>query len=665
MRPHRSNEIIATRTLLVALAVLLFFSAPAGAQEKVERREMGQAVIEGIPEIPEALTQRLFQYQSTRSAGLQSWDVVRGGILISTRFAETRQLHYVATPGAARQQITFFPEPIGGATMNPSPDHHGFLFTKDIGGNEAYQIFWHDLKTGQHRLLTDGKSRHGYTVWSKDGEQFAYFTTERNGKDWDIHVDNPFDRSRSRALVQKAGTWAPLDWSADGKQLLVTKYVSINESYLYAVTVRNGRLKQINPAQGKISYGNALFTADGKGVYYTSDEGGEFLSLYHYDLRKKEKRILTRDISWDVGELDLSEDGKTLAFTVNEGGADRLYLMNTETEKYEPIKDLPIGQIYGLSFHPDNKRLGMVLNTPKTPGDVFVLNLPTRKMERWTYSEVGGLDTNAFVEPTLIEFETFDKVDGKPRKIPAFYYKPKGKGPHPVLISIHGGPESQFRPYFSSSVQYYINEMGIAVLAPNVRGSAGYGKSYLQLDNGMKREDSVKDIGALLDWIEKQPELDHKRVAVAGGSYGGYMVLATMTHYDDRLRCGVDVVGISNFVTFLKNTKDYRRDLRRAEYGDERDPAMNKFLEKISPSNNATKIKSPLFIAQGANDPRVPASEAEQMLSEMRGAGGTAWYLLFKDEGHGFSKKSNADYYRAAMVMFLEQYLLPKKSASR
>jgi dipeptidyl aminopeptidase/acylaminoacyl peptidase len=203
-----------------------------------------------------------------------------------------------------------------------------------------------------------------------------------------------------------------------------------------------------------------------------------------------------------------------------------------------------------------------------------------------------------------------------------------------------------------------MSELGVAMLYPNVRGSSGYGKRFLTLDNGFKREDSVRDIGAFLDWIARDAGLDTSRVAVMGGSYGGYMTLASLMHFGDRLRCGVDIVGISNFLTFLKNTQDYRRDLRRAEYGDERDPAMAEFLAKISPANHADKIKQPLFVAQGLNDPRVPASESEQMVKAIRNHGGQVWYLLAKDEGHGFQKKRNADHVFYSTVLFVQEYLL-------
>jgi dipeptidyl aminopeptidase/acylaminoacyl peptidase len=265
------------------------------------------------------------------------------------------------------------------------------------------------------------------------------------------------------------------------------------------------------------------------------------------------------------------------------------------------------------------------------------------------------------VTPTLVRFPTFDRVDGKPRTIPAFYYRPAkapASGKLPVVIQIHGGPEGQAQPGFSPTTQYLVNELGVAVLVPNVRGSSGYGKSYLLLDNGDKREDSVKDIGALLDWIGKQPELDADRIGVYGGSYGGYMVLATMTNYPERIRAGVDIVGISHFGTFLKNTEDYRRDLRRAEYGDERDPAMQAVFDRISPLNNASRISAPLFVAQGRNDPRVPYTEAEQIVKAVRGNDQPVWYLLFNDEGHGFRKKANSDYFGAATMLFWQRHLL-------
>ncbi|RMD86575.1 MAG: S9 family peptidase, partial [Calditrichaeota bacterium] len=582
-----------------------------------------------------------------------------------TRFGETNQIHWVKMPGGARYQLTFFDEPVSGAKMNPDPQTPGFIFGKDVGGSEFYQLFFFNLASGEYRMLTDGKSRNGASVWANQGNRFAFYTTKRNGRDWDIYVGSIKQPEDLQPVLESSGSWIPVEWSPDDARLLVRKYVSINESYYYILDLNTRKLTQVNPTSEKIGYGSAKWAHDGKGLYLTSDEGSEFRQLKYYDLATQKSTVLSGHIPWDVNAFDLSRDGKYLAFVTNEDGISKLHLLDLKTKKEIPLPEIPLGQIYGLKFNPDGTKLGMVLNTPKSPGDVYVLEMANNKLIRWTYSEVGGLRTENFIEPTLIHYETFDKVNGKPRMIPAFYYKPRGKGPFPVLIYIHGGPEGQYRPFFNSTFQYYLNEMGIAVIAPNVRGSAGYGKSYLLLDNGYKREDSVKDIGKLLDWIEQQPELDASRVGVIGGSYGGYMVLATMFHYNDRLKAGVEIVGISNFVTFLEHTKDYRRNLRRVEYGDERDPKMREFLIKISPTTNAHKITKPMFIAQGLNDPRVPASESEQIVKAIRKNGGTAWYMLAKDEGHGFRKKSNRDYYTHAVVLFLERYLIGNQTTKK
>ena len=309
-----------------------------------------------------------------------------------------------------------------------------------------------------------------------------------------------------------------------------------------------------------------------------------------------------------------------------------------------------------LEWHANGRDLAFNLSSAKSAYDVYSLDLPTGKIERWTESETGGLNPAAFVEPEVIKLKSFDGLG-----ISAIVYRPdpaRFPGRRPVLISIHGGPEGQSHPGFQARFNYYLNELGVALVYPNVRGSAGYGKAFLTLDNGFKREDSVKDIGTVIDWIQQDARCDGGRIAVMGGSYGGYMVLAAMMHYSDRLRCGVDVVGISNFVTFLQNTQDYRRDLRRVEYGDEREPQMRAFLEKISPANHASSIRKPLFVVQGKNDPRVPLSEAEQMVQAIRTHGGKVWYLMAKDEGHGFAKKRNADFQFLSTILFLQENLL-------
>jgi dipeptidyl aminopeptidase/acylaminoacyl peptidase len=459
----------------------------------------------------------------------------------------------------------------------------------------------------------------------------------------------------ARRVVDAKGWYYPLDFSRDGKRLLVGEYISVNESKIYSVDLASKVVKQITPAGDKVAYADAVFSADGKKVYASSDRGGEFLELYELDLAKNKWQSLTSSIKWSVEGLAMSPNGRTIAFTTNEGGISALHLLDTRSRKVRAATGIPKGLISGLRYAAKADVLGFTFNGPTRTADAYTYDVRRRKLVRWTESEVGGLDAKTFVEPELVEFESFDK-----RKIPAFYYKPAGKGPHPVIINIHGGPEGQTRPRFSSLTQFLVVEGGFAVVYPNVRGSNGYGKTYLQLDNGFKREDSVKDIGALLDWIESRSELDAKNVGVLGGSYGGYMVLASLVHFGDRIKAGVDVVGISNFVTFLENTADYRRDLRRVEYGDERDEKMRAHLEKISPLGQVDKIKSALFVAQGANDPRVPASEAEQIVKAVKGAGHDVWFMLAKNEGHGFRKKENRDVFTLLTALFFEKHLTGK-----
>lgn len=650
------------RRLLVAL-LLIAIALPALGQEP-ERRTAnnGNVVLEGVPEVPPSLVAELNRFQSVRSAGFQDWTADGKGIYVSTRFGDVSQVHRVDFPGGARHQLTFFREPVSGITRRPGRSE--FVFAMDEGGSEFYQLFLYDAATGEHRRLTDGSSRNGAPVWSEDGGHLAYQSTRRDGRSNDVWMMDPAAPEAARSLLEAPdGTWwGPAEWSPDGSQLLIVNYVSITDSRIHLVDVRSGERRLV--AGGDQAPGSYVgiapeFAADGRGFFLAADFGGEFTQLAYQDVASGERRIITGNIPWDVEGFALSDDGRRAAFATNEGGVSRLYLMDPTTFEFEPVEGIPTGLIGSFDFSPDGQRLAMTLNTARTPSDAFTLDLADggAKLTRWTYSEVGGLNTDAFIEPELIEYPTFDEVGGERRMIPAFVYRPAGQGPHPVIISIHGGPEGQYRPAFSSTYQLWMRRVGAAVIAPNVRGSSGYGRTYVQLDNGRLREHSVRDIGALLDWIATQPDLDESRVAVYGGSYGGYMVLASAVHYSDRLAAAVDIVGISNFVTFLENTQAYRRDLRRPEYGDERDPAMREFLEGISPNNHADRIQLPLFVAQGQNDPRVPVTESEQIVAAVRANAREVWYMNALNEGHGFRKKENRDLFSQVVVMFFQRHL--------
>lgn len=617
-------------------------------------------VLEDVPEIPDEIKSRLQQYQNTRSAAFEDWLPNNEGALISTRFGNTTQLHVVNHPGGARNQISFFDEPVTNGTFCPSKNFNGFLFTKDIGGNEFSQIYWYDMKTRISKMISDGKSRNFGVVWSNKGDQFAFTSSRRNGKDFDIYISNINLPTKAILKVDRGdGYWVATDWSPDDSKIIVIQYLSSTKSNSYILDATTNKLTQINNNKTEAVFLATGWDKTGKNIYATTNQGGEFNTLVQYNIESKKITYITKDIPWDIEEGATNKSRTKAAFTVNENGFSQLYLMDLKTNKYQKIENLPIGQIYSIKFHPTEDKLAMTLNTSQMPGDIYTLDLKTLKSERWTTSEVGGLDTSTFPTPELFKFETYDEVNSKKRTIPAFIYKPKNaKGPLPVMISIHGGPEGQHTPNFSSFYAFLANDLGIAIIAPNVRGSAGYGKTFLKLDNGFNRENSVKDIGKLLEWIENNSEFDKEKIAVFGGSYGGYMVLSSMYNFNDKIKCGIDIVGISNFVTFLENTEEYRRDLRRAEYGDERDPKMREYLLSISPTNHVNEFKSPLFVIQGANDPRVPMSEAEQMVKSIRDNNGTVWYMLAKDEGHGFRKKENRDRMTEAVTLFLKEHLL-------
>ena len=639
-----------------ALALFALLPLAAAAQDGVITPG-DNLVVQGVPPIPASLAAEVRRYTESRSANLLDWHPTRREVLVSTRFGNTAQVHHVAMPGGARTQLTFGDEPITQALYEPR-GNGSFLFPRDVGGNEFDQLYRYDAASGQITLLTDGgRSQNDVPVWSRAGDRIAYGSTARNGADRDIWVMDPANPSSRRLLMQNSGGgWWVTDWSPDDRMLLVMEYESINRSHVWTVDAASGERTALTPrGADSVAYGGAEFSADGRGVYLTTDEGAEFQRLAYMDLATRAVTPLTADIPWDVESFDVSPDGGTVAFVANEEGVSRLYLLDTGSRRYRRVESVPLGVISRLRWHPSGREIGFSLNAARSPADTWSVDVAEGTATRWTESELGGLVAAELAEPQLVRWPSFDG-----RTISGFLYRPPARftGRRPVIVSIHGGPESQFRPIFLGRTNYYLNELGVAVLYPNVRGSTGFGKTFVKLDNGMRREDSVRDIGALLDWIARQPDLDPARVMVTGGSYGGYMTLAVATNYPERICCAVDVVGISHFGTFLRNTESYRRDLRRVEYGDERDPGMAAFFERISPLNNAARIAKPLFVVQGGNDPRVPLSEAEQIVARVREGGTPVWYLMARDEGHGFAKKPNQDFQFYATVMFVRQNLL-------
>ena len=617
-------------------------------------------VVEGIPPIPASLAERAGRYTDFRLAMLFDWHPTRCELLLNTRFADTAQVHHVKFPGGARRQMTFFPDTVRSAKYEPRVGEY-FVFSKDAGGSEWTQNYRQDSATGEVTLLTDGRSQNSLGVWSRAGTQMAYTSTRRTGKDRDIYVIDPAEPSTNRRVIElTGGGWSVLDWTPDDRRLLVMEYLSINETYLWLMDVEGKERTLLTPKGGaeKVAFWDAAFAPDGQNLYVTTDKDSEFLRLARLNIATGEVDTLTPEIAWDVTEFDLSPDGGVIAFVTNEDGAGVLHLWNTAAGQEIAVPSLPLGIVSGVRWHPQGRHLAFNLIGARAPSDIYSLDIETNELARWTESETGGLNTGKFSEPDLVRWPSFD---GRP--ISGFLYRPSAQfaGKRPVMIVIHGGPESQFRPVYLGRSNFYLNELGVALLYPNVRGSSGYGKTFLTLDNGFLREDSYKDITALLDWIGEQPDLDAARVMVTGGSYGGHMTLAVATRDTERIACALAIVGMSSLVTFLENTEDYRKDLRRVEYGDERDPEMRAFLERIAPLNHAEQISKPLFIVQGRNDPRVPHTESLQMVETVRKNDVPVWFLMANDEGHGFIKKPNADFQFYATIQFVQQFLLTRE----
>ncbi|HEV7606759.1 MAG TPA: prolyl oligopeptidase family serine peptidase [Steroidobacteraceae bacterium] len=642
------------RKLLLTLVVAL---ACASTRAAVEER--GNLILDNIPAVETPLTARLDDYMQARGASFVDW-LPDGGILIATRFGDVEQLHRVAMPLGAREQLTFYREPVTVASSPQSAVAAGFVFLKDQGGNENAQLYWYDSASRAVRMLTDGKGLHGGAVWSHDGRRLAFHGTGRDGVSYDLFIAEPANNVPPRLVYngfQK--NWSVQDWSPDDTKLLILNFVSANEAHLFVLDIASAALTPVAEGSGPASVEDAKFTPDGRGVYLITNRDSEFQQLRRVDLVTGASETLTGHIPWDIESFARTDDGRYLAWVANVDGSSRLTVLNV-ANRTESLPPLPDGRIGRIAFDRTGKKLALSLESPQSPRDVFVMELERNALVRYTRSEAGPLDPLQYSPAELVRFPTFDRERGKFREIPAFVYRPRSAGPHPVYIDIHGGPEAQYTPGFNPFYQFLVRELGFTVIAPNVRGSSGYGKTFLNLDNGEDREDAVKDIGALLVWIGLQKDLDAKKVFVAGGSYGGYMSLASLVNFGDRLRGGIDVVGISNFVTFLESTSAYRRDLRRPEYGDERLPRTRAYLQRISPLTNAARISRPLLVVQGLNDPRVPATESQQMVAKIRARGGEVWYLAAKDEGHGFKKKANRDFYQRTIATFLEKQLAAK-----
>ena len=626
----------------------------------------------GIPPVPADLPVRIGRYTEFKGAGLLDWSS-DGAQLLVTWLAgppgqQRTQLHAVAGAGQPLRTLTQSKEPTRSGRYLPS-DPNLIVFERDAGGSEATQVFRLDLATGIETALTEPGQRCDDGPFDRAGtamlvtcaplDRSAGGNAERAGAIGITLRLIDVKRGTSRVAATLPGVgWFAADLALDGRSALVNRYLSASQTEVWTVDLGSGERRRLLPRDGEPAQFTLAsdYSADDKHLFVVTDRFGEFRQLYRYEPAGHRFDGVTAGVPWDTSGGDVTRDRTRLAVITNEAGrgVPRLYDMRT----LAPIA-LPAAPFEGLNvtrvqWSPDGRRLAFAATSAAAPSEVRVIDLAQQAVATWAAADTAGLDTASFQPIETIAWKSFDG-----RTITGLIQRPPKRftGKRPVLIEIHGGPEAQARLGFNGRYNYIVNELGVAFIEPNVRGSTGFGRSFHQLDNGKLREDSVRDIGALLDWIARQPDLDASRVVVQGGSYGGYMANAVAVHYSDRIRGAMPAVGISNFVTFLERTESYRRDLRRAEYGDERDPAMRRWMDEIAPVNNAQKIKVPLFVIHGRNDPRVPVQEAEQIAATVAKNGVPVWSMIAENEGHGFAKKENADYLFYARVLFLERFL--------
>ena len=642
---------LAVFTSLTALVGPPAIAAPAGVKPPPA------ITTEGVPPIPPELRRALNEYRGGAGFSFEGWLGGRREVLVRAGALPSGQVFSVVTPHAPPHQLTGIAGRVLGVVPRPGRNQFAMLYDRD--GDEAVQVALFDTASGRATRLTDGRSRHTSPRWSPDGRLLAVTGDARNGRDYDLLLIDPeAPGDGPRTVLELRGLATVEDWSPDGSRVLVVNVEPQRGTLLRDVDVETGDSLTVLPsvsAPHVQSPSDPRWTPEGRAILAALYDGGEFRRLGRIDPEAGTVTILGGSIASDLESFDLADDGKTLAATFHDDGYSRLRILDAIDGRERARPTLPDGQIGMLQFRPGASEVGFTLETPLEASAVYSLIVKSGVVARWTLSTAPGASDGSGAVPERFRYRSFDG-----RSIPAFIHRPDPRrfpGPRPVLVDLHGGPQAQARPGPLGLDGYLVDALGMALVFPNVRGSTGYGLSYMRLDDREHREDAVRDVGALLDWIDEQPSLDAGRVAVRGGSYGGYLVLACLGRFEGRIAAGIDVAGISNFETFMADQPALRLELLRNEFGDERVPSDRSFLRAISPIRHAEEIQAPLLVVQGANDPRVPVAEARQIVEALRDQAIPAWYVLASNEGHGFSRGENRDFLRLVEARFLIEHL--------
>jgi dipeptidyl aminopeptidase/acylaminoacyl peptidase len=617
--------------------------------------------IEGMPPMPQSVLDGLSRYGQFRQALLQAWHPTKRQMVITTTLGTVAQLHYLDGPGRDRRQLTWYANGVSRDLVSPSfdpTDPGAFVFQYSPEGTEARALYRFDLATGGISLLVDSKTRFPH-IWSRQGKWLAFDSSERNGKDRDLYIIQPSDPKSKRLLAQVDGTWSPEDWSPDGSMILMTEVFGNSENYLWRVDVKTGEKTPITKRGDgdKTIWYNARFSNDGKKVYAVSDRGGNGQTrIWRCNVAKCAWTPVTADglvIDVDWG-FEISPDGSMLATILDRGTSTELHLVDLTTLKTRLLPAIPRGIVTRLHWRPGSRELGFTFGSVKAQGDVYSVDTSLGTLARWTFSET-TFNPDVLPIPEVIEWKSFDG-----QTISGVLYRPAMKftGPRPVMIQIHGGPDFRERAQFRGRSNYLLNELGVAIIYPNVRGSIGFGRAFQDLDNGRGRDGAIKDIGALLDWVGGHPELDKDRIVLNGVSYGGWLALEAGIVYNDRIRGVIEGAGITDFVTFLEQTEAARQDNRRLEYGDERDPQMREYLKSISPITRASELRKPTLMIQAGKDTRVPVDQGRQLMQAMQASKTPVWYLEYPEANHDNLGQIGGDYLLASWMWFFKNFVL-------
>ncbi|MGH8299210.1 MAG: prolyl oligopeptidase family serine peptidase [Steroidobacteraceae bacterium] len=635
----------------VLAAFLAVFGSLAYAQPFTvpTHRVDGTLVFDGIPPVDATLASQVTRYEEWRQATFLDW-LPDGSMLIATRFGRHEQVHRIASALGVRQQLTF-----GGGSVTEARaprSRSGFVFVRGSGG---YPQLYDYAGPGTIRPLTEGDYLHGSPLWAHDGKRVAFFGTDRNGVSYDIYVVNIAAGARPQLVVAGAtGTWRPLDWSADDSKLLLLNSLSPDKSLLDVADVATGALTPVAVPEARIIA--ASFAPDGVGYYLISDAQSNFEQLLYYNPITRATRRVSADVPWNVEEFAVSVGGHYVAYVVNDDGESQLTVLDTLRNLEFKPPGLQAGRIDNIRFDDSGQKLAFSYESARSPRDVYVYDVAQGTVQRWTHSEVGPLDPAGLATAQLVHYPTWDHFGLSRRTLSAYVYLPRGPSPCPVLIALPGGQglHSEFRPGWKPFIQFVVNDLGYAVIAPNVRGSSGYGKAFRALDGGMLRDDSVRDVGALLVWIGLQPGLDSHRVAIMGRDYGGFLALASLATYRDHLQGAIDVSGIADLVDFVGHSAAAERAQRVAELGNVQDTDMRAFLDRISPLEKVALIHRPVLVVQGLDAPGSRAANSQQLVWRLRSEGNQAWYLSATDAGNDFTTPADRQAYLETTAQFLQ-----------